>query len=409
MPSPTFRPSRVAATLLGIALVVQAPPPRSADAGPTLPSASSAARATVAAKTPGAVLGPAAIGAAEVSLAQQPGAYDPSSDRATVTVSVAPLGFDATWQYAVAVRGSVVRSGTASGGGVTVEVSNRCAIRSQSVTVSVTDATGHVASDAAILDRSPCPPLAVAPHQRERILARPTLGEASFVDRLRATGSPTLRKGGKIYRTFLKHGVNPAFALGMFHAESTSGTRGYAVITRNWGNLLYYSWLRRYGAVPYKPGNGYTYANFPSWGAGVRACAALLRRYDRAGYRTVSTASARWLGTRVGSKRHVRYLTNIVEAMALLPDDARPSITALDVPRRHRSPVVVRWSAADNIGAVAYRIKVKRAGGDWRSPRTTTKRSASLDLKPGTWVVAVRAFDASGNGSAWRKDTVRVR
>ena len=51
--------------------------------------------------------------------------------------------------------------------------------------------------------------------------------------------------------------------------------------------------------------------------------------------------SARWLGTHTGSKRHLRYLTNIVEAMTILPDDARPVMTRLSVPAlesraRHR-------------------------------------------------------------------------
>ena len=126
--------------------------------------------------------------------------------------------------------------------------------------------------------------------------------------------------------------MNPGFALGMFHAESESGTRGYAVITKNWANILYYHWTKQYGATRYAPGNGYTYAKFPTWRAGVRAYTALLARYWRHGYRSVSVVSARWLGTHTGSKRHLRYLTNIVEAMTILPDDARPVMTRLSVP-----------------------------------------------------------------------------
>ena len=91
--------------------------------------------------------------------------------------------------------------------------------------------------------------------------------------------------------------MNPAFSLGTFHAESHSGTRGYATVTKNWGNILYYAWTADFGATRYAPGNGYTYAKFPSWLAGIRAYVDLLQRYDRSGYTTVSSASAHWLGT----------------------------------------------------------------------------------------------------------------
>ena len=37
-----------------------------------------------------------------------------------------------------------------------------------------------------------------------------------------------------------------------------------------------------------------------------------------------------------------------------------------------------------------------------------TSRSTVLTLRTGTWTIAVRARDAAGNWSAWRKDTVKV-
>jgi hypothetical protein len=135
----------------------------------------------------------------------------------------------------------------------------------------------------------------------DHIIAGPTLTEDSFVDRLRAVSSPALSESRYIYRTLVAGGVNPAFSLGTFHAESHSGTRGYATYTKNWGNILYYAWTADFGATPYAPGNGYTYAKFPTWLASVRAYVDLLQRYDRSGYTTVSSASAHWLGTIEGS------------------------------------------------------------------------------------------------------------
>ena len=202
--------------------------------------------------------------------------------------------------------------------------------------------------------------------------------------------------------------MNPAFALGMFHAESESGTRGYAVITKNWANILYYHWTKRYGATRYAPGNGYTYAKFPTWRAGVRAYTALLARYWRHGYRSVNTVSARWLGTHTGSKRHLRYLTNIVEAMGILPDDARPVMTRLSVPSSSPAPITVAWRATDNRGVTGYQVRHRKGSRPWSAREDVTGRSKVFALAPGTWTIAVRARDAAGNWSAWRKDSVKV-
>ena len=132
-----------------------------------------------------------------------------------------------------------------------------------SVTARVTDGLGRSADAAATLSGRCARRRPTHRYDRDRILARPTLSEASFVDRLRAVDSPALGAAPAIYRRLVRAGVNPAFALGMFHAESQSGTLGYAVVTKNWGNILFYSWTRKYGATPYAPGNGYTYAKLP--------------------------------------------------------------------------------------------------------------------------------------------------
>jgi hypothetical protein len=343
-----------------------------------------------------------------VDLSQSVVSYDAATNRSVVSVTVIPSGGAAPWTWIVAVRGSVVASGATSDPTVTTTVTNDCSITTMSVTTLVTDGLGRSSGAAAILDPSSCPPPPAHAYAGDRILARPTLNKASFVDRLRAVGSPTLAAGPAIYRRLVRSGVNPGFALGTFHAESESGTRGYAVITKNWANILYYPWTKQYGATRYAPGNGYTYAKFPTWRAGVRAYTALLARYWRHGYRSVNTVSARWLGTHVGSKRHLRYLTNIVEAMRILPDDARPVMTRLAVPSSSPAPVSVAWRATDNRGVTGYQLRHRRGSHPWSARTNMTSRTTALTLAPGTWTIAVRAKDAAGNWSAWRKDTVRV-
>jgi hypothetical protein len=348
---------------------------------------------------------PPALG---VAIRQSALSYDAATNQARVRVTVTPSGAVAPWRWTVAVRGTNVAGGETEALSVAVTVTNACSITTQSVTATVSDAAGRTAGVAATLDRSLCPPPPDVPHARDRILAGPTLTEDSFVDRLRAVGSPALAEGRSIYRTLVSAGVNPAFALGTFHAESHSGTRGYAVTTRNWGNILYYSWQAEYGAVPYAPGNGYTYALYPTWLASVQAYAALLVRYDAGGYTTVSSASARWLGTTEGSTRHLTYLGNITYVMARLPDDAVPIMTSLTVPATSRAAVSLSWSARDNLGVTGYQVRWRPSGGTWSAPEAVTERSRTLVLATGTWQVGVRASDAAGNWSYWRYGTVAV-
>ena len=302
-------------------------------------------------------------------------------------------------------------SGSSSAASVTVTLTNNCSITTQSVTVSITRWLRRTRPGAAgTLDRSLCPPPPNVPHARDRILAGPTLTENSFVDRLRAVGSPALAEGRAIYRTMIAGGVNPAFALGTFHAESHSGTRGYAVTTKNWGNILYYSWEAAYGAVPYAPGNGYTYAKYPTWLASVQAYVALLGRYDASGYTTVSSASAHWLGTTEGSSRHLTYLNNI---------------TARHVdPARRRGAVDDLADGAVEERGAAVTVKLDGQGQPGRhrlpGPDPTRHRGLVGSRRPspvparsspcasGTWTIGVRATDAGANWSAWRTATVVV-
>jgi hypothetical protein len=411
----------IRATALAILMAVGAIAPVAA-ADPTLdPSASPSptigpAEAT---PTPTPTIGPAEAtptptptptdpAALVVTMSQSGVSYDASTNRARVRVTVSASGAVAPWDYTVAVRGSIVTSGSSSAASASVIVTNECSITTQSVTAQVTDGHGRVAGTAATLDRSLCPPPPNYPHARDRILAGPTLTENSFVDRLRAVGSPALAEGRAIYRTLVAGGVNPAFSLGTFHAESHSGTRGYATVTKNWGNILYYDWEAEFGATPYAPGNGYTYAKYPTWLASVRAYVDLLQRYDRNGYTTVSSASARWLGTIEGSDRHLRYLNNITAVMRILPDDAVPVMTGLTVPSRSRAAVGISYSARDNLGVTGYQIRKKRGtSGAW-TYETATSRSRTLTLTSGWWTIGVRAKDAAENWSTWRYDTVSV-
>jgi hypothetical protein len=343
-----------------------------------------------------------------ITLSQSAISYDPATNRSRVAVSVTPFGAEPPWSWSVAVRGTVVASGATTDASVRVTVTNACSITSMSVTTRVVDSLGRAAGAASTLDPSLCPPPPAHAYTSDRILARPTLNEASFVDRLRAVGSPALGAGPAIYEKLVGAGVNPAFALGTFQAESSSGTRGYAVITKNWGNILFYKWTAAYGATPYAPGNGYTYAKFPTWRAGVRAYVALLNRYWSDGYRTVRSASARWLGTRVGSDRHLRYLANIVSTMRILPDDARPVMTDLRIPASSGAVVTVRWSASDHRGVAGYQVKRRKGSRPWSARMSVTSDRTVLTLTSGTWTIAVRARDVAGNWSRWRLDTVKV-
>jgi hypothetical protein len=356
--------------------------------------------------TPAAATTAAAL---TVTMTQSAVSYDAATNKARVRVTVTPTGAAAPWSWSVAVRGTTVASGSSSTASVSVTVTNNCSITTMSVTAQVTDNAGNAGSAAATLDRSLCPPPPNYPHAKDKILAGPTLTENSFVDRLRAVGSPALPEGRAIYRTLVAERVNPAFALGTFHAESHSGTRGYAVITKNWGNILFYDWEIEYGATPYAPGNGYTYAKYPTWHASIKAYAALLNRYWIQGYQTVSSASARWLGTIEGSDRHLRYLNNIVNVMNILPDDAVPYMTGLAVPATSRAAVKVTWTARDNLAVTGYHVKYRKGTtGTWSPIELTTSRSRTFTLTSGTWTIAVRAGDAAGNWSKWRSDTVRV-
>jgi hypothetical protein len=383
------------AVVLTLVVAALAIGPEPAAAAPTAPPPAARTTSTAAADL-------------TLAMTQTPVSYDATTNKSRIRVTVTPTGAENPYSWAVAVRGTTVASGSSSDASVSATVTNDCSITTMSLTSNVTDNLGRTAGASSTLDRSLCPPTPNYPHARDKILAGPTLTEDSFVDRLRAVGSPALSEGRAIYRTLVNGGVNVAFALGTFHAESHSGTRGYAVTTKNWGNILYYEWEVQFGATPYAPGNGYTYAKYKTWLDSVKAYVYLLNRYWTLGYRTVSSASAHWLGTIEGSDRHLRYLTNIVNVMSILPDDAVPVMTSLTVPTTSRADVNVSWTAKDNLAVTGYAMKYRKGTDAWQPGGTTADRSKIFTLTTGTWTIAVRATDAAGNWSRWMSDSVRV-
>jgi hypothetical protein len=350
---------------------------------------------SLAAPAPALAAGPIAI-----TITQAPVSIS-STNLESVNVTGHFSGFVAPYHYVYSVRGVAKLSGDDSVPDLTKKLVDNCSITTQSVSVTITDAAGATGTASGILDHSLCPPPPTGHHASDHIIAGPTLTKASFVDRLRAVGSPALASGSAIYDELIRTGVNPAFALGLYHAESSSGTRGYARTTLNWGNMLYHSWQTAYGAVPYAPGNGYTYARFPTWLAGAKAFAHLVGVYDAAGYVTVSEASAHWLGTHEGSARHLTYLRNITNVMTLLPDDAVPKMTGLAAPAKAGKAFTATWSAKDNLGVTGYQVRTKRGSGAWSAPEIVTGRSKVFTLGSGSWLIAVRATDAAANWSKW--------
>jgi len=393
VPSPRRSTSLLALALSGVLALGQtaSAPVRAAVAGPADASVPEAATGTTLA----------------VSLAQVAMGYAAASNGSTVGVTLSAPAATAPFSYTIAVRGATVASGSASGP-VTIVATNPCSVYTVSLTATVTDAAGATGSAAATLSRALCPPTPAVAHAGDHIIAGATLTQSSFNDQLRAKGSPALAQGSAIYQTLVAARVNPAFALGTFQAESGSGTRGYAVTTHNWGNILYRSWEAPYGAVPYAPGNGYTYAMYPDWLSSVRAYAHLIGVYDAGGYTTVSSASAHWLGTTEGSDRHLTYLRNITAVMSILPDDAVPVMRTLVAPAASQSLVAATWTATDNVLVAGYQTRTRLGTGAWSVAEDTIATTGTFSLTEGAWTIAVRAIDDAGNWSKWRTTSVRV-
>jgi hypothetical protein len=186
------------------------------------------------------------------------------------------------------------------------------------------------------------------------IFGPPSISEARFVSRLRVANSPAADEGADIYRRMIKNGVDPLIALAQFQAESGLGTRGHAVDTRNWGNILFYGWTTALGATEFEPGNGYHYSLFPSWTQGARAYIRLMKRYRAGGFDSVEKMAARWLGDKVGTARTNQYVGNIVQAAARFAPPPGPAPAPVQPAPAH-SPVIYIVQPGDSLSVIAER------------------------------------------------------
>jgi LysM domain len=195
------------------------------------------------------------------------------------------------------------------------------------------------------------------------IFGPPSITEKRFVNSLRAAKSPAADEGASIYRRMVNNGFDPLIALGQFQAESGLGTKGHAVRTRNWGNILFYEWTKALGAVDFAPNNGFHYSEFPTWTQGARAYIRLMKRYEARDFDTVEKMAARWLGDKVGTPRTKRYVDNILHACArFAAPPAKSSVSTTGgakqpaAPAKPKAPPVLYVvKAGDTMSGIAKR------------------------------------------------------
>ena len=256
-----------------------------------------------------------------LAIAQKAVAYDLNTNRRTVDVTLKPANQVAPWQYNVTVAGSLGRQRHDHGRhdrhpaelqllgaepGARGDPHRR---RGQHGRRHCHAQPQQVSGDTSVL------PARVGPDQ-----GRAHLTEASFIARLRTVGSPGPARGvghlpdadrGRHQPCVRPRHLPGREQLGQGRLRHDHEELGQHPLLQLGGS--------RSARVPYAPGNGYTYASYPTWLASVRAYVDLLGRYDANGYTTVSKASAHWLGTYEGSDRHMTYLRNITSTMSALP------------------------------------------------------------------------------------------
>jgi hypothetical protein len=145
-----------------------------------------------------------------------------------------------------------------------------------------------------------------------------------FAAELKQRGSPAYPEAVPIWNLLTGGGVDPSFAIGQFHVESLTGRSGHAVVTKSWGNMLWDSDLTP-TRLKYSPGNGYTYARYPSWTEGVRDYVKYIRwyathdaRYGTGNADTIQKCCAQWTGAELDDLGHDRYVSII---LAIINDD----------------------------------------------------------------------------------------
>lgn len=126
------------------------------------------------------------------------------------------------------------------------------------------------------------------------ILGAPSIGLGTFRNVLTNAGSPAAPEAIGMYNAAISQGVDPAVLLAVFGHESSYGSAGIAVGTRNGFGLRFYG-NDSYGGVAGGPGNGWY--TFPTWTAGAQHVSELLASGMYGGstsYNTVRTFPARY-------------------------------------------------------------------------------------------------------------------
>ena len=117
-------------------------------------------------------------------------------------------------------------------------------------------------------------------------LHAPRISAVQFRRVLEQYRSPCASMADECYAIIQRSGLDPAIALAFFAKESTFGTRGVTVETRNWGNVR----------TPFKPERAVgthprNFAIFPSWQVGLEDwCDRIRYRYVQQGLDTVDKA-----------------------------------------------------------------------------------------------------------------------
>ena len=200
------------------------------------------------------------------------------------------------------------------------------------------------------------------------LFAPPSITEKRFVNKLREGKSPAADEGGSIYRRLVNNGFDPLIALAQFQAESGLGTKGHAVNTLNWGNILFYPWTAKLGAVDFAPGNTFHYSKFPSWTAGARAYIRLMKSYERNDFDTVEKMAARWLGDKVGTARTNRYVSNILDASTRFAKPAAAGGSTGTKPAAPAKPKAAPLSYVVKVGDTLSGIAKRELGSSSRWP-----------------------------------------
>lgn len=123
-----------------------------------------------------------------------------------------------------------------------------------------------------------------------KLVSASTISKDVFQRALNNRKSPVRALSDEAYDVCVGWGVNPAVALGFFVHESGAGTKGYAVVTKNWGNLR---------AGPGQRFNDGAFAYYVSWLVGLNDFCKLLRGplYEGAGLKSVAKITPRYAPT----------------------------------------------------------------------------------------------------------------